>query len=180
MGHPATTTTGDHHHTPATGPRTTPVATRNPEFSAGLAVESVKRPGPRVLASGRAVRIFAGRAERTSPRLRLRHEVERAAGGARSPEEFFAGLRDAGVLVRERFSQLRETGVFAPDMLLGETTATATATVFSFAATYLRKRRTWGRTLDKQSRVQRTAGPVRGHHGQQAHRHHTERRRLRP
>ena len=48
-----------------------------------------------------------GRAERTSPRLRLRHEVERAAGGARSPEEFFAGLRDAGVLVRERFSQLR-------------------------------------------------------------------------
>jgi len=44
--------------------------------------------------------------ERTSPRIRLRHEVEHAAGEARSPEEFFAGLRAAGVAVRERFSEL--------------------------------------------------------------------------
>lgn len=57
--------------------------------------------------------------ERTSPRIRLRHEVERAAGEARSPEEFFARLRAAGVLVRERFSELH------PDELTGYSVALA-------------------------------------------------------
>ncbi len=45
--------------------------------------------------------------ERVSPRLRLRHEVERVAGTARSPAELFSRLRAAGVLVRERHSELR-------------------------------------------------------------------------
>ena len=41
-----------------------------------------------------------------SGRLRLRHEVERAAQGAAGPEEFFARLREGGVLVRERYSEI--------------------------------------------------------------------------
>jgi hypothetical protein len=41
-----------------------------------------------------------------SVRVRLRHEVERAAGVAGSPAEFLEELRRAGVLVKERYSQL--------------------------------------------------------------------------
>jgi hypothetical protein len=37
-----------------------------------------------------------------SVRVRLRHEVERAASTARSSAEFFDELRQAGVLVKER------------------------------------------------------------------------------
>jgi hypothetical protein len=57
--------------------------------------------------------------EQVSPRLRLRHEVEQAAAGARTPAEFFERLRGAGVLVRERFSQQR------PDELTGYSVALA-------------------------------------------------------
>jgi hypothetical protein len=48
-----------------------------------------------------------------SVRVRLRHDVERAAVRAGSPAQFFAELRRAGVLVKERYSQLR------PDELTG-------------------------------------------------------------
>ncbi len=57
--------------------------------------------------------------ERASPRLRLRHEVEQAAAGAKTPAQFFERLRGAGVLVRERFSQQR------PDELTGYSVALA-------------------------------------------------------
>ena len=43
-----------------------------------------------------------GRSE--APRITLRRAVSTAAAGAASEEEFFAGLRDAGVLVRIRYS----------------------------------------------------------------------------
>lgn len=49
--------------------------------------------------------------ERLSPRLRLRHQVEQAAGGARSPDDFFGRLRAGGVLVRERFSERDPTEI---------------------------------------------------------------------
>lgn len=54
-----------------------------------------------------AVPVWRGSEERMSSRLRLRHQVERAASGARSPAELFARLRSSGVLVRERCSELR-------------------------------------------------------------------------
>lgn len=46
-----------------------------------------------------------------SARVRLRHEIERAASRSAGPAEFFDQLRQAGVLVKERHSQRNPTEI---------------------------------------------------------------------
>src|SRR5262249_51634638 len=59
-----------------------------------------------------------------APRTRLRREVCTAAAGARSEQEFFARLADAGVLIRRRYGTTDPAAVTGYAVGLAEHTAT--------------------------------------------------------